>query len=158
MSRLPAIAVIVLLALGLADSAFGVNPVDVFAFDTPAEEARYRSLIAEFRCPKCLNTNLTGSDAPIAKDLRRTVYRLAIVEQRSDEQVRSFLHERYGDFVLYSPPVRPGTWLLWFGPVVALLIGAVVWRRTVRGAQNNDASLSAEEQARLQALLNKDPS
>ncbi|MFK7913767.1 MAG: cytochrome c-type biogenesis protein [Pseudomonadales bacterium] len=149
---------LMLVVLGLASPAWSVNPVDVFAFATPAEEARYRSLIGEFRCPKCLNTNLTGSDAPIAKDLRRTVYRLAIAEQRSDAEVREFLHERYGDFVLYSPPVRPGTWLLWFGPVLVLLIGVVVWRRTVRGAQRNDASLSAAEQARLDALLGQDRS
>lgn len=137
-------------------AAWSANPVDVFAFETPAQEARYRALIAEFRCPKCLNTNLLGSDAPIAQDLRRTVHRLAIAEGRSDEEVRDFLQTRYGDFVLYSPPVRPGTYLLWFGPGVLLLVSFWVLRRTVRNAARREPSLSGDDQARLDALLRDD--
>lgn len=139
-------------------ASHGANPVDVYAFETPADEARYRALIAEFRCPKCLNTNLLGSDAPIAQDLRRTVYRLGIAEGRSDAEVRDYLQQRYGDFVLYDPPVRPATYLLWFGPLLLLLIGVLVWRRTVRNAQGNDATLDAQAQARLDALLGEERS
>lgn len=146
------------LLLLLSSLTFAVDPVDVFDFKAPAEEARYRDLIAEFRCPKCLNTNLMGSDAPIAQDLRRTVYRLAIAEQRSDAEVREYLQERYGDFVLYDPPVRPATFVLWFGPVLLLLIGALAWRRTVRRAQDNDATLSAAERERLAELLRQEQS
>lgn len=139
-------------------AAWAANPVDVFEFETPAQEARYRALIAEFRCPKCLNTNLLGSDAPIAQDLRRTVHRLAISEGRSDDEVRDFLQTRYGDFVLYSPPVRPGTYLLWFGPGVLLLISFWVLRRTVRNAAQREPALSGDEQARLEALLRDEAS
>lgn len=142
----------------LGAAAYGVNPVDVYDFESAAQEERYRTLIAEFRCPKCLNTNLPGSDAPIAQDLRRTVYRLAISENRSDDEVREYLHERYGDFVLYDPPIRPATWVLWFGPVLLLLLGAFAWRRTVQGAQGNDSQLSDDERARLAALLKQDSS
>lgn len=137
----------------LASPGWPASPVDVYQFESPAQEARYRRLIGEFRCPTCLNTNLTGSDAPIAQDLRRAVYRLAVEEQRSDAQVRAFLQERYGDFVLYDPPIRPATYLLWFGPLALLLIGIVVWRRTVRGASGNVAQLNDSERARLAELL-----
>lgn len=138
--------------------ARAANPVDVYEFDSAAQEQRYRALIAEFRCPKCLNTNLEGSDAPIAQDLRRTVYRLAIAEGRSDQEVRDFLQTRYGDFVLYSPPLRPGTYLLWFGPLVLLLISFWVLRRTVRSARAPEPALSADEQSRLNALLKESDS
>ncbi|MEM1231779.1 MAG: cytochrome c-type biogenesis protein [Pseudomonadota bacterium] len=133
--------------------AHAADPVDVYRFDSPAEEARYRALIAEFRCPKCLNTNLLGSDAPIAQDLRRTVHRLAIAEGRSDREVRDYLQERYGDFVLYSPPVRPGTYLLWFGPAVLLLVALWALRRTIRLAGAQQVELSSAERDRVKALL-----
>ena len=130
------------------------DPVDVQSFASTAEEERYRDLIAEFRCPKCLNTNLLGSDAPIAKDLRQAVYRLAIEEGRSDSEVRDYLQQRYGDFVLYSPPLRASTVLLWFGPLLLLLLGVGIWIRTVRRAQvSTGGDLNADEQARLKQLL-----
>ncbi|MGI9328471.1 MAG: cytochrome c-type biogenesis protein [Pseudomonadales bacterium] len=152
------VLVIALAATLLSSPAQSANPVDVYAFESPADETRYRALIAEFRCPKCLNTNLLGSDAPIAQDLRRTVYRLAIAEGRSDPEVRDYLQQRYGDFVLYDPPVRPATYLLWFGPLLLLFVGVLVWRRTVRNAQANDATLDAQSQARLDALLREERS
>ena len=85
------------------------------AFESEQQQRRYKALIDEFRCPKCLNTNLSGSDAPIAQDLRRSVYRL-VQEGRSDQQIRDFLQQRYGDFVLYKPPFAGPTafiWLTW---------------------------------------------
>lgn len=108
---------------------FAATPVDVYDFPDADTEARYRELIAEFRCPLCLNTNLAGSDAPIAQDLRRTVHRLVVAEQADDDTVRDFLQARYGDFVLYDPPFRPGTALLWLGPLVFLALGLwALWR------------------------------
>lgn len=145
------------LALLLGARSFAADPVDVQSFASTAEEERYRDLIAEFRCPKCLNTNLLGSDAPIAKDLRQAVYRLAIEEGRSDGEVRDYLQQRYGDFVLYSPPLKASTFLLWFGPVLLLLLGVGLWVRTVRRAQTTAAdSLSTAEQERLAKLLEQD--
>lgn len=139
------------LALLLAAGAAAESPVDLFQFDSPAQEQRYRALIAELRCPKCLNTNLAGSDAPIAADLRRTVHRLITREGRSDAEIRAFLQARYGDFVLYDPPFRPDTWILWFGPALFVLVGLAVLWRVLR--QPPREPLSAEESARLQALL-----
>ena len=127
---------------------------EVFSFEDPADEARYRALIAELRCPKCLNTNLAGSDAPIAQDLRRTVHRLLTEERMSDADIRAWLQARYGDFVLYDPPFRPDTWVLWLGPVAFLLAGVLVLLRLVR--QPPAAPLSGAEADRLQQLLERD--
>lgn len=127
--------------------------IDLQEFDTPAQEARYHALIDELRCPKCLNTNLSGSDSPISADLRRTVARM-VREGRSDEEIRSYLLERYGDFILYRPRVTPATWLLWFGPAALLLVGAVVIVLMVRRQRRaaGAADLSPEEAERLARL------
>ena len=127
----------------------GVSTIDAFEFEDEAERLRYNGLIAEFRCPKCLNTNLSGSDAPVARDLRRTVYGL-VDEGMTDDQVRRYLQARYGDFVLYDPPVRGNTWILWFGPPFLLLAGILVLRRI--GSRMTRVSLSDDERARLEVI------
>lgn len=94
-------------------------------FRDAAEEARFRALVLQLRCVMCQNQSLADSDAMIAQDLRAEI--LAMMRQgRSDEQIKQFLVERYTDFVLYRPEVRPMTWLLWFGPLL-LLIGGGIW-------------------------------
>ena len=135
----------------VAVPTLAAGPVDVYEFPDAATEARYRSLIDEFRCPKCLNTNLSGSDSPIAKDLRRTIHRLVVSDGLDDEQVRGFLQERYGDFVLYDPPFRPDTWILWLGPVLLVIVGIGVLIRVLR--QPAATPLSADDSARLHAIL-----
>lgn len=127
----------------------GISTIDVFEFENEAEQRRYNALIAEFRCPKCLNTNLAGSDAPVARDLRRTVYRL-VDDGLADDQVRRYLQDRYGDFVLYDPPVRTDTWVLWFGPPLLLLLG--IWVLAKMGRRATRVSLSNKERARLEAI------
>ena len=127
----------------------GVSTIDAFEFEDEAERLRYNGLIAEFRCPKCLNTNLSGSDAPVARDLRRMVYGL-VDEGMTDDQVRRYLQARYGDFVLYDPPVRANTWILWFGPPLLLLAGILVLRRI--GSRMTRVSLSDDERARLEVI------
>lgn len=143
--------VLLLLLLLLAGSRT-FAAIDAYEFRTPEEEQRFRTLIEELRCPKCQNTNLAGSDAAVAKDLKDRVYQL-IEEGKTDEQIRQHLVDRYGDFITYKPPVRTGTLLLWGGPVVLLLCaGAVlVWR--VRRPAAAPAPLSDEELARLRTLL-----
>lgn len=149
-----AVLAALLAVLACAGGAHAASPVDLYRFDSPEQEARYRALIAELRCPKCLNTNLAGSDAPIAEDLRRTVHRLITEEGMSDRQVLDFLQARYGDFVLYDPPFRPDTWVLWLGPPLFLIAGAfVLWRMLRRPAQ---PPLSEDEAARLGAILDRD--
>lgn len=140
-----------LLALAGLGAAHAASPVDLYEFESAEQQARYGALIAELRCPKCLNTNLAGSDAPIAQDLRRTVHRLITEERMSDDEIRAFLQSRYGDFVLYDPPFRPDTWLLWLAPLGFLAVGGLVLWRMVR--QPAGETLSAAEAAELRALV-----
>ncbi|MDF2447415.1 MAG: cystathionine gamma-synthase [Moraxellaceae bacterium] len=126
--------------------------IDVHEFDSPEQEQRYRQLVNELRCPKCQNQNLSGSDAPVAKDLRDRTYVL-LQAGKSDAEIRTYMVERYGDFITYRPPLRTGTLLLWAGPFVLLLAVAaiLVWR--VRRPAAAPAPLSDEERRRLAQLL-----
>ena len=123
--------------------------VDDFQFETQSDANRYSRLIEEFRCPKCLNTNLAGSDAPIAQDLRRAVYRL-IVEGKTDKEIRTYMRERYGDFILYNPRLTPKTLLLWFTPI--LLVMASIWLILRLKDRRSSVTLTAEEIERLRDL------
>jgi cytochrome c-type biogenesis protein CcmH len=124
--------------------------------DDPVVEQRLISIAEELRCLVCQNESLAGSRADLANDLRREV-RTLIKSGKSDAEIKAFLVSRYGDFVLYKPPVKPTTWLLWFGPLL-LLLGAV-WllfstiRNTQKNANNN--VLDDTKRARAQALLQK---
>ncbi len=149
--RLLLICAVAVLLLSFGPPARAAAQVDIYQFPDSQTELRYRGLIDEFRCPKCLNTNLAGSDAPIARDLRRTVHRLVVAEGFSDDQVRDFLQERYGDFVLYSPPFKPGTWILWLAPLGFVLFGAVVLLRTVR--HKDAVRLNESEQRQIAAIV-----
>jgi len=97
----------------------------------PAFEQRLKTLEEELRCLVCQNQSLADSNAPLAEDLRREVRALADAG-KNDQEIRDFLVARYGDFVLYKPPVKATTWLLWFGPFALLLGGAVAWWRILR--------------------------
>ncbi len=149
--RLATLALLFLLLVAPFRAA-AEGAIEAFPFDDATQEARYRALTEEFRCPKCLNTNLAGSDAPIAADLRSTVHRL-ILEGATDQAIRDYLQARYGDFVLYDPPVRRGTLLLWVAPALLLAIGlamVVVLARRRRGVSE---PLNDVERARLDELL-----
>lgn len=136
--------------------------IEVYDFKSDQQEAQYRGLIEEFRCPKCQNQNLAGSDAPIAQDLKQKTYDM-IQEGRTDAEIRQFMQERYGDFISYKPPVRPSTWVLWFFPplLLILILGGWFWRTQHRRHRSNtvvDTSqgrgqLTPEEQATLERLL-----
>ena len=127
----------------------GELSVDAFEFKDDQQAARYNSLIQEFRCPKCLNTNLAGSDAPIAKDLRRAVHRL-INEGKTDQEIREFMLSRYGDFVLYKPRLTPATLMLWFSPLVLLLVLALVILQIAN--RKSAVVLSDEDRSRIKDL------
>jgi len=130
------------------------SPVDIYEFDSAEQQARYRGLIDELRCPKCMNTNLAGSDAPIAQDLRRTVHRLVVQEGYDDQAVRDYLQARYGDFVLYRPPFSAQTWLLWMVPVGLGVIGVgVLIVLRLRSSAQETEELSQAETQRIAALL-----
>jgi cytochrome c-type biogenesis protein CcmH len=97
-------------------------------FDDPVLNERYRALTREIRCPKCLNESIAESDAPVAADLRREVRRL-IGEGASDDEIKTFLSSRYGEFVLYRPRMTPTTFAVWAAPFLLVALGAFVfWR------------------------------
>jgi cytochrome c-type biogenesis protein CcmH len=100
-------------------------------FDNAEQEARYLILTKEFRCLVCQNQNLADSDAPLAHDLRKEIYEM-LQAGKTDDQIRAFLVDRYGDFVLYRPPVKPNTVALWFFPALLLSVGAVIVLLAVR--------------------------
>ncbi len=105
--------------------SFGAAAFEPIEFRDAAEEARFRDLSAELRCVMCQNQSLADSNAEIAGDLRLQVLEL-MREGKTDDEIKDYLVARYSDFVLYNPPVRPATWLLWFGPGALLLGGAIV--------------------------------
>lgn len=142
---------LLLIAL-LTSSLSTFAAIDVRDFRSPADEARYRALIDELRCPKCQNTNLAGSDAGLADDLKTRVYE-QIQAGKSDSEIRDYLIARYGDFISYKPPLRASTLLLWWGPALLLIsVALVLWRRSLRKPARIKP-LDAAEQARLQRLL-----
>lgn len=133
-------------------SAPAWSAIDVYEFESPLQEQRYRSLIDELRCPKCQNQNLSGSDAEVAKDLRNRTWQL-LQDGRSDAEIRAYLVDRYGDFITYRPPLRAGTLLLWFGPFLLLVVVASILLWRVRRKPAAPLPLSEEERRRLATLL-----
>ncbi|MCR6662150.1 MAG: cytochrome c-type biogenesis protein CcmH [Luteimonas sp.] len=127
-----AVALAVLVSVfSCATFAQSVRDATPLEFHDDAEARRFNALVAELRCVMCQNQSLADSNAQIAHDLRREVFDL-MRSGRSDGEIKAFLVERYGEFVLYKPPLAKGTWLLWFGPALLLLGGAVVVVRIVR--------------------------
>jgi cytochrome c-type biogenesis protein CcmH len=134
--------------LGLLLACAAQARVEVLQFESPEHEERYNKLIAELRCLVCQNQNLADSNAELAVDLRRKTYDM-VSENRSEKEIAAFMVERYGDFVLYRPPLNSNTLLLWTGPFIILLIGVSLLIRTIRrrrtepGINVDDASLKA---------------
>jgi cytochrome c-type biogenesis protein CcmH len=114
--------------------------IDVFDFETPEQEQRYRQLSNDFRCPMCQNANLSSSPGGVASDLRREIYRM-IIEGQTDAQIEEFMLARYGDFILYRPRLTAQTLLLWFA------------RNIIR---NSGVKKSNDSQAKADAPINQD--
>jgi cytochrome c-type biogenesis protein CcmH len=130
-----------------------------------ALEARLKTLSEELRCLVCQNQTLADSTAPLAEDLRREVRELA-QQGKSDAEIKQYLVARYGDFVLYKPPVKPTTWILWFGPFAFLLGGGLIWfvvlRRRRRGGDDDNeppatGQVGGEQAERARRLLGDEP-
>jgi cytochrome c-type biogenesis protein CcmH len=127
--------------------------LDEYQFKDQTQAEEFRDLIDELRCLVCQNESLAGSQAELAHDLRDEVYRMMQSGQDRDEIVE-FLVARYGDFVLYDPPLKLSTYPLWFGPLLLAGVGAFFLVRTLQKKKRAaDRDLSAEEQQRLQKLL-----
>lgn len=119
--------------------------IEAYQFNDPATEAEYKELIEELRCLVCQNQNLAGSDADLAKDLRQQTYEM-LQQGKSREQIVEYMVNRYGDFVLYRPPVKSSTMLLWAGPFVLLVIVLIFVIIRIRKADKGEAP----EQANLE--------
>ena len=123
----------------------------------PVVEARLIAISEELRCLVCQNETLAASRAELADDLRKEVRRL-IVEGKSDAEIKDYLVARYGDFVLYRPPVKSTTWLLWFGPLIILVVGIVALPAYLRKRKASLAGgaaieMSESDHAEAQTLL-----
>ncbi|NAW33847.1 cytochrome c-type biogenesis protein [Halomonas alimentaria] len=152
LSRLLTTALVLLLVAGLAQAA----AIEVREFDDPVLEERYRDLTASLRCPTCQNQAINDSDAPVSGDMRDRVYRL-LMDGRADIEIRNHMVERFGDYVLYNPRLEGRTYLLWGLPAVLGLLGLVLVGLLVRARRNaSNRELSAEERARLDALINRE--
>lgn len=150
-----AIASIIVLLCSLLLPATAYSQVDTFEFDTEEQQNRFRTLSDELRCPMCQNSSLSGSTGGVAEDLRREIHRM-IMEGTSDDEIIQFMFERYGDFILFRPRLTASTVLLWFGPLLFLLIGGLfafgIWRRA-RKISDSDTQLDKSQQERLEKLL-----
>lgn len=133
-------------------------PVVVAASVPEAQRDRYQALLHELRCVVCQNQSIAESDAPLAEDLRRQVA-TQIRDGRSDVEIRRYLTDRYGDFVLYNPPLKRSTWLLWFGPFALLLIAiaGVGWRLRRRPAMSDVSSSEQPQGTTVNDLLRRYP-
>jgi len=143
------VRILLVILLGTSFNCFAA--IDAYPFPDEQLQQRYDGLIAELRCPQCLNTNLAGSDAMIAQDLRREVHRM-LLDGHTDDEILAFMFERYGDFILYRPRLGAGTLVLWLGPLLLLMFAGFVWFRLAR-AKPEVHEINTEDQARLDELL-----
>jgi len=145
----------------LSFTAESESSKEVYSFVIDENQERFYTLLETYRCPKCQSSNLSGSNAPIAKDLKREIHRL-IEEGKTDEQIEAFLRSRYGDFILYKPALRKNTLILWLGPFIllSLIIFLVVSWNMFSKLKSKD--LEAEqiikviERTRLKKLFEED--
>ena len=145
----------------LSFTAESESSKEVYSFVIDENQERFYTLLDTYRCPKCQSSNLSGSNAPIAKDLKREIHRL-IEEGKTDKQIEAFLRSRYGDFILYKPALRKNTLILWLGPFIllSLIVFLVVsWNMS---SKRKSKDLEAEqivkviEKTRLKKLFEED--
>jgi cytochrome c-type biogenesis protein CcmH len=142
-SRLQAFLFALVLLLPLCAQA-----IDAIPFKDRAEEQRFQNLARQLRCLVCQNESLSDSSADLAKDLRLEVFE-QMRQGKSDAEIKHYLTDRYSDFVLYNPPLRAGTFLLWFGPLLVLLIGGatvtIIVRRRALTPRNTTPAATSED-------------
>lgn len=145
----PALIAAAVLLMGAAD-----QPSD--RLKDPAQEARARALFQQLRCVVCQNESIDESEADLAQDLRRIV-RGQVAAGRSDVEIRAFLVQRYGDFILLKPPLTPGNAALWLGPLALLLIGGAYIAFRTKPPGGEEPGLTPEEEQALDRLQERGP-
>lgn len=129
---------------------------EIYRFDDPAKEDRYHKLIDELRCLVCQNQNLAASNADLAKDLRRKTYEM-VRAGKTNEEIVAYMVQRYGDFVLYRPPFKATTAMLWIGPFLLLILGVVILLTIIRRQSRvREPELSSGDKQRAERLLRAD--
>lgn len=147
------IALITTLFLSL--SAYAT--IEVYEFDTTAQEQQFKELGNTLRCPKCQNNTIADSNAALAVDLRQKVYEMT-AEGKSKQEIIDYMIARYGNFVTYNPPLTPATSILWLGPIAVVVIGfslIILRSRRTRRVEKDAPAWDAEKEAQLQALLDE---
>ena len=144
---------VIFLMLFVFESVAFAGPMDSFVFDSPEQEDTFNKLSGELRCLVCQNQSISDSNAGLAQDLRKEIHGM-ILEGKSEDEIVSFMVDRYGDYVLYDPPFKPMTWMLWFGPIIAFVLGLFYAVRFIRSQKTNrdPGELSSEETERLRSL------
>lgn len=128
---------------------------NTYEFDDPDKKERFDKLINELRCTVCQNQTIADSNADLAKDLRDKVY-LMVKEGQNEEQIKTFMVDRFTDFVLYRPPVKTSTYLLWAGPFVLLVIAIIFLLMQIRKRnQTVPSAIDPQQHARIETLLKK---
>jgi len=144
--------VIIFLVMALSLTPLYAAPVATYEFASEEQEALFNKLSNELRCLVCQNQAISDSNADLAKDLRDEMYGM-LQQGKTEDEIIEFMVVRYGDFVLYNPPLKPMTWLLWFGPAFALLAGFFFVVRIInRQKKAAVTEMSSEEIERLKAL------
>ena len=127
--------------------------IEIYQFEQPEQEKLYNQMIDELRCLVCQNQNLSASNAALAGDLRKQTYQM-VIDGQSHAQIVDYMTQRYGDFVLYRPPMKPSTALLWFGPIILLILGIIVLISTVKNRNKLvDEPLNDDQQKHIKKLL-----
>ncbi|MCD2453179.1 cytochrome c-type biogenesis protein CcmH [Methylicorpusculum oleiharenae] len=144
----------ILFLVVLLFSQWAQATIEIYEFQDPAHEQRYRALTEELRCLVCQNQNIADSHAELAQDLRRKVYEMINAGQ-SDDQIVQFMIDRYGDFVLYRPPLNPKTMILWLAPVLTVTAGLLGFWFLLKRRRQNDQQPSDADLQRIRDLLKK---
>lgn len=147
--------IILLLTLFFSSATLNAS-VEIRQFDNEQQEERYKRLIKELRCAVCQNQNISDSNAGLAQDLRKQVYKM-IMAGEEDDAIFDFMVKRYGDFVLYRPPFNTTTLLLWLGPFIILVLGLFVLINFIRQREKNVVKeISGKDKEKLKKLLSDD--
>lgn len=132
---------VLVLVVGIAQA------IEPLPFKSGAQRERFQNLTKQLRCMVCQNEDLADSNADLARDLRKRIFQM-MEDGKSDAEIKQYLVDRYSEFVLYKPPVKPATWLLWFGPALILVLGgagAAIWLR--RRSSRNAAAVTEKTDA-----------
>jgi cytochrome c-type biogenesis protein CcmH len=144
---------VIVLLLSLFFMVAAEARIAAYEFADKGQETTYKELIHELRCLVCQNQNIADSNAELAQDLKRKTYELVSSGKNKDE-IRNYMTERYGDFVLYRPPVSNATLLLWIGPFIIFLVGLFFLVRVIRARRNEQpAELTEEQKQQASELL-----